>query len=301
MKISALLARSAPSLSFEFFPPRTEAATQRLFETVRDLLRFQPDFASVTYGAGGSTRAITAGVVERLQRDYGLCAMAHLTCVGASCAELVAIARDLRARGIENVMALRGDPPQGEIEFRPPEDGLSHASELIRLLRSHGDFCVGAACYPDKHPQSVSLDADVARLAEKVAAGADFLVTQMIFDARDYFAFVKRARRYGIDVPIIPGVVPLTDFAAVLGMAKKCGASVPASLHQALGGSNDDPAGRSATGLDLTRELCEALLAGGAPGLHIYTRNRSDIAPVLDRLTRLALRPSVQGLNTKSA
>jgi methylenetetrahydrofolate reductase (NADPH) len=300
VKIRDLLGASTPSLSFEFFPPKTEAGTQRLFEAVRELQQFRPDFVSVTYGAGGSTRAATADIVERLQREHGLCAMAHLTCVGSSRAELVAIAQSLQARGIENVMALRGDPPQGEPNFRPATHGLSHASDLIRLLRAEADFCVAAACYPEKHPQSLSLDADVARLAEKVAAGADFLITQFIFDAREYFAFVARARRRGIGVPIIPGVLPLTDFDAVLSMATKCCATVPNSIREELANPRDDAAHRTERGLELTRALCEALLAGGAPGLHFYTRNRSDIAPVLGSLPSIGVRPSVQVLNVKS-
>lgn len=286
MKISSLFdakARRTPLLSFEFFPPRSPEAAERLFTSVRELSRFQPDFVSVTYGAGGSTRATTAGIAERLQKEYGLSAMAHLTCVGASRAELGAIARDLRARGIENIMALRGDPPRGELAFLAPEAGLSHASELIELLRAEGDSCIGAACYPEKHPESKSIHDDLTHLANKVRSGADFLVTQFVFDAADYVAFVARARRFGICVPILPGVIPLADFDTVLKLAHRCGATVPSHLRAALGSQPQSPQ-RATRGLELTRDLCDALLRAGAPGIHIYTRNQSDVSPVLDAL-----------------
>lgn len=285
MKISSLFEApdAAPSLSFEFFPPRSEEAEQRLFASVQTLCRFRPSFVSVTYGAGGSTRDVTARVAERMQKEHGLIAMAHLTCVGSTRVELGAIARDLRERGLQNVMALRGDPPRGAPYFTPVHGGLSYASELIRVLRADFDFSIGAACYPEKHPQSVDAEDDVARLAEKVAAGADFLITQFVFEAAHYFAFVARARRHGIRVPIIPGVVPLSDIDAVLRMASRCGATVPARIRDELTGLKAEPE-RAARGLEITRELCNALLRGGAPGLHIYTRNQSDIAPVLDEL-----------------
>lgn len=285
MKIRSLFEApdAAPSLSFEFFPPRSEEAEQRLFASVKTLCRFRPSFVSITYGAGGSTRDVTAELAERMQKEHGLVTMAHLTCVGASRGELRAIARDLRKRGVENVMALRGDPPRGAGEFAPLPGGLSYASELVRLLRAEFDFSIGAACYPQTHPQSVSVDDDVARLADKVASGADFLVTQFVFEASEYFAFVARARDQGIRVPILPGVVPLSDIDAVLRMASRCGARVPSWIRDELTALNTEAA-RAARGLELTRELCDALLRGGAPGLHVYTRNQSDIVPVLDEL-----------------
>ena len=285
MKIRSLFEApdARPSLSFEFFPPRSEGAEQRLFASVKTLCRFRPSFVSITYGAGGSTRDVTAALAERMQKEHGLVTMAHLTCVGASRDELRAIARDLRERGVENIMALRGDPPRGVPDFAPAPDGLSYASDLIQFLRAEFDFCIGAACYPQQHPQSVSVDDDVARLADKVASGADFLVTQFVFEASEYFRFVARARDQGIRVPILPGVVPLSDIEAVLRMASRCGARVPAWIRDELTGLKAEPE-RTARGLELTRALCDALLRGGAPGLHIYTRNQSDIGPVLDQL-----------------
>ncbi|MFZ5897094.1 MAG: methylenetetrahydrofolate reductase [NAD(P)H] [Myxococcota bacterium] len=290
-----------PSLSFEFFAPREEAGVRRLFGTIEILRRFEPNFVSVTYGAGGSTRTATAEIVERLQKQEGLCAVAHLTCVGASRGELVAIARDLQARGIENVLALRGDPPKGEATFRVAQGGLSYASELLRLLREEADFCLGGACYPEKHPEAESLDLDLARLAEKVEAGAEYLITQLFFDVSDYVSFVERARRFGIHVPIVPGVLPATDLDALLSMAKKCGASVPAELHQELAALSGDA--RFERGVELTLELCRALLAYGVPGLHFYTRNRGEVAHVLEALDwgHPARRSSsVQLLNAKT-
>jgi methylenetetrahydrofolate reductase (NADPH) len=285
MKIRSLFEApdAAPSLSFEFFPPRSDDAEARLFAAVRALDRYRPSFVSITYGAGGSTRDATAQIAERMQKEHGLVTMAHLTCVGASREELRTIARDLRKRGVENIMALRGDPPRGVGEFAPLPGGLSYASQLVRLLRTEFDFSIGAACYPQKHPQSISVDDDVTRLAEKVASGADFLVTQFVFEASEYFAFVGRAREHGIRVPIIPGVVPLSDIDAVLRMASRCGASVPARIREELTRLDGEPE-RFARGLEMTRELCDALLRGGAPGIHIYTRNQSDIAKVLDEL-----------------
>jgi methylenetetrahydrofolate reductase (NADPH) len=304
VKIRDVFGGESPSLSFEFFPPRDSDGVDRLFQSVRALAAFEPSFVSVTCGAGGSTRTTTAEIVERLQKDEGLCAMAHFTCVGSSRAELLAVARDLEARGIENVLALRGDPPKGEASFRAAEGGLSYASELLQLLRAQSRFCLGAACYPEKHPEAATLDMDLARLAEKVNAGAEFLLTQFFFEADDYFSYVARARAHGIRVPIVPGVLPVTDLTAVLSMARKCGATVPASVRERLEGGNSDPDAQRERGLELTRELCETLLAHGAPGLHLYTRNRSDVIPVLRALgwPKPASRPwSARSLNADAA
>ncbi|MGC4086706.1 MAG: methylenetetrahydrofolate reductase [NAD(P)H] [Polyangiaceae bacterium] len=292
------LASGGPSLSFEFFPPRDAAAQDRLFQSVRELSRFQPSFVSVTYGAGGSARGATADIVERLQKELGLCTVAHLTCVGASRAELFATAHDLVARGVENVLALRGDPPRGELNFRPSADGPRYASQLLRLLARDFDFCLGAACYPEKHPEAESLESDLQHLAEKVDAGAEFLLTQLFFDADDYFAFVARARAHGIFTPIVPGILPATDLDTVLAWSKRCGARVPASLLATLESARDDRAAQHAVGLELTRALCERLLAGGAPGLHLYTRNRSDALPMLEQLD--LPRPATRPLNASS-
>jgi methylenetetrahydrofolate reductase (NADPH) len=284
-RISDRLGAGGTSLSFEFSPPKDADGMQRLLGTARELARFEPSFVSVTYGAGGSTRRATGDVAERLIKDEGLCAMAHLTCVGATRDELLHVASDLADRGVQNVLALRGDAPRGQADPGPVEGTLRSASDLIRLLGAHFDFCLGAACYPEKHPRALSFSADLRELAQKVAAGATFLVTQLFFDPLDYLSFVERARASGIAVPILPGILPATDLDALLRMASRCGASVPPAIVGLLGRYAHDQAAMARVGVELTRIQCQALLEAGAPGLHFYTRNRAaEVAAVIEGL-----------------
>ena len=208
--ISALLAQHRPAFSFEFFPPKDDAGTRALLETVERLRPLSPSFVSVTYGAGGSTRARTVEITKAVKRDLGIEAMAHLTCVGATGDELRRVLDDVAAAGIDNVLALRGDPPRGAARFEPVPGGFAHASELVALVRERYDFCVGGACYPEKHPEAPDEATDLRALARKVECGAQFLITQLFFDNERYFDFVARARRAGIDVPLTTSIIRIT-------------------------------------------------------------------------------------------
>ncbi len=276
MKISQLFGRGGPVVSFEFFPPKTAEGVEQLYRTVEELRPCRPSFVSVTYGAGGSTRDRTLELVTRIQRDLGIVTMAHLTCVGSSRSELKDTIHRLHDGGIRNVLALRGDPPKGETEFKPAAEGFRYASELVQFVRDLGlDFCIGAACYPEGHVETRNLEADLKNLQAKVAAGVDFLVSQLFFDNEDYRAFVRRARSAGISVPIVPGLMPVTNVNQTERFTQMCGARIPQELHRRLRIVANDPAAVVATGVQWAVDQGRALLRNGAPGLHFYTLNRS--------------------------
>ncbi len=276
MRIAEKLKTRRPFFSFEFFPPRDDAAERNLFATVATLQPLDPGFVSITYGAGGSTRTRTVELAKRMRHALGLDVMAHVTCGGTSLAELRALLGDLRAGGIENIMALRGDPPKGSDTYVPAPDGLQHASDLVALLKSEfGGFCVGAAAYPEKHPEAASFDADVAALSAKVRAGAEFLVTQLFFDNARYFEFVERARTWGVAVPILPGIMPITNYDQIDRFTRMCGATIPPSLRAELEARRDDPQAVMDLGVAYMTLQVADLLARGAPGVHFYTLNRS--------------------------
>lgn len=263
-------------VSFEFFPPKTAKGVERLYQTVQALESCRPSFVSVTYGAGGSTRSRTLDLVVRIRQQLGFETMAHLTCVEATRAQLAEVLRRLADAGVDNVLALRGDPPDGQGPFRPTRGGFAHADELVRFVREEGfPFCVGAACYPEGHPESDGLDADLIHLQRKVQSGVDFLITQLFFDNEEYFAFVRRARSAGVAVPILPGLMPVTNVAQIERFTKVCGARIPQELFRRLSIVRDDPAAVVATGVHWTTEQAERLLQHGAPGLHFYTLNKS--------------------------
>lgn len=275
-KIADLFGSGPPVISFEFFPPKTEEGVENLYETVKALRPCRPSFVSVTYGAGGSTRDRTLDLVARIQRELGILTMAHLTCVGSTKEEIRETLERLHRSGIRNVLALRGDPPKGETEFQAVEGGFRYATELVRFIRDSGfDFCIGAACYPEGHVEADGLEVDLEHLVEKVDAGADFLVSQLFFDNDDYRAFVRRARSVGIDVPIVPGLMPVTNAAQVERFTKMCGARIPQELYRRLRIVQEDPAAVVATGVQWAVDQGRRLLAEGAPGLHFYTLNRS--------------------------
>lgn len=276
MKIAALFGQSRPVVSFEFFPPKTADGVETLYRTVEELRPCRPSFVSVTYGAGGSTRDRTLELVTRIQRDLGITAMAHLTCVGSTRTELGEVLRRLHDGGIRNVLALRGDPPKGETAFQPVAGGFRHAAELVAFIREQGlDFCVGAACYPEGHVETRDLELDLRHLVAKVRAGVDFLVTQLFFDNEDYRAFVRRARSAGIEVPIVPGLMPVTNVGQTERFTQMCGSRIPQELHRRLRIVANDPSAVVATGVQWTVDQGRALLRDGAPGLHFYTLNRS--------------------------
>ena len=285
MKISAKLSPKTPAFSFEFFPPKDEAGVDRLFETVARLQAYDPAYVSVTYGAGGSTRRLTVDLVKRIKREVGLEAMAHLTCVGATRSEIASVLDQLKEGGIDNVLALRGDPPKGETTFVKSSEGFGYASELTEFIRSSYDFCLAGACYPEAHPESASADIDLQNIKRKVDAGAQVLVTQLFFDSKNYFSFVARARAAGITVPIIAGIMPITNVSQIKRFTAMCGASIQAPLLARLEAAGTDAAAVQAIGVEHATTQCRELIAGGAPGIHFYTLNRSPATvEVLDRL-----------------
>jgi methylenetetrahydrofolate reductase (NADPH) len=275
MRIDQLLAGEEPVFSFEFFPPKTEQGERNLYAALAELQTLEPAFVSVTYGAGGSTREKTIAIVKRIKEQYGLEAMAHFTCVAATVPELRATLEEMQAAGIDNVLALRGDPPAGEQDWIKTEGGLEYSCELVRLISDDYPFAIGAACFPETHIHAVSPQADIDYLAEKVAAGVDFLITQLFFDNALYFDFVARARAAGIAVPIIPGILPITQIGQLERMTSMCGASIPAGLRQELHAREDSPEAVIDFGVAYATLQCAELLAAGAPGIHFYTLNRS--------------------------
>jgi methylenetetrahydrofolate reductase (NADPH) len=272
--------RGEPTFSFEFFPPRDEAGEAALFDALKTLRPLAPSFASVTWGAGGSTSGKTLEMVSRIKRDTEIEAMAHLTCVGVSRDELTRHLEIICDAGIRNVLALRGDPPRGQRTFVAHPDGLSYGSELVALTREVGarkgiQLCVGGACYPEGHPENRDLGSDLRNCKIKVDAGAEFLITQLFFDNRRYWDFVGRARAAGITVPIVPGIMPITNVAQIERFTKLCGAHVPPGLAAALRARRDDPEAALQLGVAYAALQCADLLRNGAPGIHFYTLNRS--------------------------
>jgi len=273
--IRELLAAGRRSFSFEFMPPKTDDGERLLWQALRQLEPLRPTFVSVTHRAG-PTSDRTVRITEHIAADTTLTPLAHLTCVGSSRAELRAVVGSYADAGVRNVLALRGDPPAGATaEWRPHPEGLGYAEELVRLLRDLGDFCVGVAAFPEGHHESPDRDTDAKYLAQKVRAGADFAITQFFFSADDYFELVDRAAAYGCTVPIIPGVMPVTNVGQIRRMAELSGAAFPADLAERLLAVEDDPEAVRAIGVETACALSSRLLEGGAPGLHFYTMNRS--------------------------
>jgi methylenetetrahydrofolate reductase (NADPH) len=275
MRIDEILGSTRPAFSFEFFPPKTEEGERNLRQALEELKHDEPAYVSVTYGAGGSTRDRTIEIVKWIKQELGIEAMAHFTCVGATADELRGTLDEIRAAGIDNVLALRGDPPQGQAEWTKTDGGLEFSTELIELIRGGYDFAVGAACFPEVHPQAASPESDVGFLKEKVDAGAGFLITQLFFDNAFYFDFVDRVRAAGVTVPIVPGIMPVTNFAQIKRMTEMCGASFPEQYERELEARKDDPGAVADLGVAYATLQCADLLARGAPGIHFYTLNRS--------------------------
>lgn len=275
MRIDELLKISEPLFSFEFFPPKTDAGVENLFSTVATLRALEPSFVSITWGAGGSTRARTLELVSRIKRELHIEAMAHLTCVGATREELGEILARFHAEGVENVLCLRGDPPQGEERFEHTQGGFAYASELTQFANEGGRFCLGVAGYPEGHPESADRFADLVHLKAKVDAGARFVVTQLFFDNAYYFEFVAQARRMGIDVPIVPGIMPIGSVEQVERITQMCGATIPERLRRELLSRRDDPKAAHELGVAFATLQCAELLRQGAPGIHFYTLNKS--------------------------
>ncbi len=275
MKIADKLAEPGHSFSFEFFPPKDDKSAQALLRAAERLQGLNPAYVSVTWGAGGSTRRKTLDVVQMIKSRFGLESMAHLTCVGASKAEIDAILADIDARGIENVLALRGDPPQGDTSFTPHPDGLAHADELVARIRSKWNFSIGVAGYPEGHIESPSLEADLDNLKRKIDAGGDFIVTQLFFENDAFFGFLERVRAAGIGVPVLPGIMPVTNVGQIKRFTELCGASIPKPLLARIEAVANDRDAVIAEGIDYATRQCRELLEQGAKGVHFYTLNLS--------------------------
>jgi methylenetetrahydrofolate reductase (NADPH) len=293
VRIDEILATSdEPVFSFEFFPPKSDEGERNLRETLEDLRAFDPDFVSVTYGAGGSTRARTVELTKWIKNELGIEAMAHLSCVGSSRDELREMLDGIADAGIDNVLALRGDAPRGETEWQPHPQGLRYSTELAALIRDSYPFCIGAACFPEVHSEAPDMAHDLRFLREKVRAGVSFLVTNLFLDPELYFRFVEEARAAGIEVPIIPGIMPITNVGQIKTMTGMCGASIPQALLEALEWRSEDPSAVLQLGVSYATLQCAELLARGAPGIHFYTLNRSPATRAILSALKL-LRPWV--------
>lgn len=274
MRIDDILKAGSPVFSFEFFPPKTEKGSVSLLRTIEELKVLDPAFVSVTYGAMGSNRGQVIELVQKIKNDLQVEAMAHLSCTGHTREDLEGVLDQLSGVGIENVLALRGDPPKGE-EFQAVPGGFAYASDLATMIKERGSFCIGGAAYPEVHPDAPDARTDLGNLVKKVRAGADFLITQLFFGNADYFDFVSRARDAGIGVPIVPGIMPITDVAQLKRFTAMCGAKIPDDLLAKLEAADGDSEKVLQVGVEHATAQCRELLDGGAPGIHFYTLNRS--------------------------
>jgi len=276
MKIIDILSRSTrPIFSFEFFPPKTEEGRTELLETLKRVKTLNPGYISVTYGAGGGTRDKTIEIVEQAKNILGLESMAHLTCVGHSKEDIEKILDELEASGIENVVALRGDAPKGEISFKPNPHGFKFASELTEFIRASYSFCIAVAGYPEGHIESPNKETDWNHLIQKVKAGADFIITQLFFDNQYFFTFEKRLHEKGVTVPIIPGIMPITNFHQIIRFTQLCGAKIPEKIITDLQPIQNNIVEVQRYGIEYATSQCKELIAHGVPGIHFYTLNKS--------------------------
>ncbi|HAK37189.1 MAG TPA: methylenetetrahydrofolate reductase [NAD(P)H] [Nitrospina sp.] len=290
MKICKILRDTRPAFSFEFFPPKDDDGFDQLFKTIDRLKSWNPAFVSVTYGAGGSTRSKTIDLVGRIKNEIGLESMAHLTCVGHDSQEIRSVLESLRDKGIDNVLALRGDPPKGDTDFVKPENGFGFASELVEFTHKDFSFCIGVAGYPEGHPECPDPREGLKHLKNKIIAGGSFIVTQLFFNNKVYFNFVKELQDIGVDTPVIPGIMPILNFQQIRRFTKMCGATVPDELLARLESVQDDPDAVREIGIDHATAQCGELLSQGAPGIHFYTLNRSRATlSVLERLKSLSI------------
>ncbi|MCX7726920.1 MAG: methylenetetrahydrofolate reductase [NAD(P)H] [Chitinispirillaceae bacterium] len=276
MKVSEILKSKKISFSFEFFPPRDIEASEQLYKTISELVPLKPSYVSVTYGAGGSTRDLTHDLVLRITKETSLTVVSHLTCVGASRGEIEEILQKYKENGIENIMALRGDPPRGLFNFQPHPDGFTYASELVAFIRSKfPEFCIGVAGYPEGHPETPNRLKEIENLKRKVDAGADYICTQLFFDNKDFYDFCERCELAGIKVPIIAGIMPITSRKGMLRMAElAAGTRYPARLLKALARAEDDEHFEK-VGVHWATEQVRDLIDNGVKGIHFYTLNRS--------------------------
>ncbi len=277
MRIRDVYSEGSLGLSFEIFPPKTPAGDKVLARTLADLARYQPGFISCTYGAGGSTQENTFRWCQRIQQEYSQTATAHFTCVGSTKSELLNWLSNAYEAGIHNIMALRGDPPEGSETFVPADGGLSHANELVELIREKfPEMGIGVAGYPEKHPEAPNADEDLQNLKRKVDAGADAIFTQLFYDNASFFQFRERCDKAGIKVPIVPGIMPVTEFARIKRITSLCGAKIPDEFGQRLEAVQDDKVAQFEAGIDFATHQCQELLEQGIPGIHFYVLNKSE-------------------------
>jgi methylenetetrahydrofolate reductase (NADPH) len=275
MRISERLRSRAPFFSFEFFPPKTDAGVASLMDALATLRALEPAYVSVTYGAGGSTRDRSVEIAKRIKHEVGIEVLAHVTCAGSTADQLRALMRDLDGAGIENVLALRGDPPKGSASFTAVEGGFRYATDLVAMLEREFDFCIAGACYPEKHPEAASIHDDLDAIERKVNAGARFLITQLFFDNARYFEFVARVRARGMTVPVIPGIMPITNYDQIDRFTAICGATIPRGLRAELEARRGEPEAVAELGVAFATLQSVELLEKGAPGIHFYTLNKS--------------------------
>jgi methylenetetrahydrofolate reductase (NADPH) len=283
-----------PLVSFEFFPPKTDEMEEKLWQTIKRLEWLTPRFVSVTYGAGGSTRERTHSTVTRIRRETRLEPAAHLTCVGASRGEIDAVAQRYWEAGIRHIVALRGDPPAGVAGYAAHPDGYAYAADLVAGLRRTGDFEISVAAFPECHPEARSAGADLDNLKRKIDAGANRAITQFFFDVDVYVSFVERARAAGITVPIVPGILPVTNFAQVKKFAAQCGAAVPPWMAAQFEGLDDDPETRRLVAASIAAEQCRLLQANGVHEFHFYTLNRADLTVAICHMIGVRGRPPAE-------
>lgn len=292
MRIADIHRRKPCVISFELFPPKTPEAEAKLFDhTVPELMRLGPDFMTCTYGAGGGTRDKTLGIVSRVVRQCALPAASHLTCVGASRGEISDYLDQAYEAGIQNIIALRGDPPKGDATFQPHPDGFRYASELVQAIKVRNQFSIAVAGYPEGHPEAPTREADWDRCAEKVHAGADLVITQLFYDNNDFFAFRDYLQnRHGVKVPIVPGILPILSLQQISRFCSMCGSKLPAGVVAKLQACGDDHEASRKYGVELATQMCDELIRNGAPGVHFYVLNRSDSTSEI--LANLKLAPA---------
>ncbi len=275
MNIPELFARKNPVFSFEFFLPKAPEDVEGFLANVRELKALEPDFVTLTYGAGGSARHKTIETAGRIRREVGLETASHLTGIAHTSSEMAEILDQLEALGIENIVALRGDQPKDRAVLPPGQRDFGYAADLVRFIKGRGGFHLAVAGYPETHPEAASPEEDLAHLAEKVRAGGNWVITQLFFDNRDYFDFARRARKAGIKVPIVPGIMPVTSYSQLKRFTAMCGARIPQEMAERLAAIQEDPEAVTLYGIDYSTLQCRELLAGGAPGIHFYTLNRT--------------------------
>jgi methylenetetrahydrofolate reductase (NADPH) len=286
MKIRDIIERRGKTLSFEFFPPKTQRGETILFETIKKLSVFNPDYVSVTYGAGGTTKDKTMSAVERINRDNPFTVVSHLTGIGCDKKEITEIVEYYKRIGIENILAIRGDPTDETSKLPEVKNGFNYAKDLIAFLNNFNSFCIGAGVYPEGHPDAPDLSIDMIYTKEKIAAGADFLVTQMFFDNRFFYDFLRRADKAGINVPIIPGIMLLNNFPRVKQLAGMCKATIPVELDKLMTKYEDSPESIQEVSIDYTTKQCEDLLSQGVKHFHFYTLNQWQIvSKVIENLS----------------